>query len=96
MQVPNGLKQEEVDAQDLQNAGNTILSIRQAWYRAIGDGIFLKEQRGEGPSGTWQQAVEDMKAANPWPANYVSPTAAMLNGVASLHSQMASKAKVSP
>ena len=78
MVIPNGLTKDDVDAQDLQNAGNTILYTRQAWYREIGDGICFKEQRGEVPNGTWQQAVEDMKAANPWPDGYVSPTAAMV------------------
>ena len=65
-----GIKQEQVDAIGLQNAGNTILSIRKEWYRSTGDGIFMKEQRGEVPVGTWKQAVIDMKASNPYPEGY--------------------------
>jgi hypothetical protein len=70
MQIPNGLTKEQVAAKDLQSLGDGVLFTRQDWYRKIGDGIFMKEQRGEIPVGTWKQAVVDMKAQNPWPSGY--------------------------
>ena len=91
-----GQTKAQVDALALQNLGNSVLFTRQSWYRSVGDGIYLKEQRQEVPSGTWAQAVSDMKAANPWPSGYTSPTAAMLASLTALHNQLAGKSQVSP
>jgi hypothetical protein len=65
-----GKKQADVDADALQAKGQTVLDTRISWFHNIGDPIYMKEQRGEVPVGSWKQAVADMKASNPWPDGY--------------------------
>lgn len=96
MQVPNGLTQDQVDADNLKALGDSIVALRQGWYHTIGDGIWFKEQRSEVPAGTWEQAVADMKASNPYPDGYVSPTIAMLAQIKTLHTQIPVKTKAAP
>jgi hypothetical protein len=89
-----GLKQADVDAANLKAQGDSVLATRQAWYHTIGDGIRFKQDRGEVPAGTWEQAVADMKSSNPYPDGYVSPTTAMLSSVAALHVSLAAKGQL--
>ena len=89
-----GIKQEQVDAEALKDLGDFVVASRQAWYHTIGDGIRFKQDRGEVPAGTWEQAVADMKSSNPYPDGYVSPTTAMLSSVAALHVSLAAKGQL--
>ena len=65
-----GIKQEQVDAEDLKAKGDSVVATRQAMYQNELDGLYFKEQRGEVPVGSWKQAVADMKLANPYPEGY--------------------------
>ena len=89
-----GIKQDQVDADNLKALGDSVVASRQAWYHTIGDGIRFKQDRGEVPAGTWEQAVADMKSSNPYPDGYVSPTTAMLSSVAALHVSLAAKGQL--
>jgi hypothetical protein len=91
-----GLKQADVDALNLQAKGDSVLATRLRWYQNELDVLYFKEQRGEVPSGTWTGAVADMKAANPWPDGYTSPTTVLLASIATLHNQLAGKSQVTP
>ena len=74
-----GIRQEQVDAEALKAKGDSVVASRQGWYHTIGDGIWFKQQRGEVPDGTWEQAVAGMKSDNPYPDGYTSPTSAMVS-----------------
>ena len=65
-----GIKQEQVDAEDLKAKGDSVVATRQAMYQNELDGLYFKEQRGEVPVGSWKQAVAEMKLANPYPEGY--------------------------
>ena len=65
-----GIKQEQVDAEDLKAKGDSVVATRQAMYQNELDGLYFKEQRGEVPVGSWKQAVADMMLANPYPEGY--------------------------
>jgi hypothetical protein len=80
-----GIRQEQVDAEALTAKGQSVLDARISWYHTVGDGIWFKEQRGEVPPGTWEQAVTDMKASNPYPDGYTSPTKAVLASLSAFH-----------
>jgi hypothetical protein len=82
-----GQTQAQADADALKELGDSVVASRLAWYHTVGDGIWFKQQRGEVPPGTWEQAVADMKADNPYPDGYVSPTVAMLAKVATRKSK---------
>ena len=65
-----GIKQEQVDAEDLKAKGDSVVASRRMMYQNELDGLYFKEQRGEVPVGSWKQAVADMKLANPYPEGY--------------------------
>ena len=89
-----GIKQDQVDAEALKELGDSVVASRLAWYHTVGDGIWFKQDRGEVPEGTWEQAVADMKSSNPYPDGYVSPTVSMLSSIAALHGKLVAKGQI--
>lgn len=61
----------QLDAQwadaNYQNQCAAVANARRIAYETQSDGVFFKWQRGDATQAEWQQAVDAVKAANPYP-----------------------------
>lgn len=60
-------EREDWEAGAYQREYDAVTVARQAGYQQTSDPIFMQYQRGEATEQEWLDAVEAVKAANPYP-----------------------------